>query len=167
MDFKEKKNQFIQTWGALGGQWGVNKTMAQIHAILLINPNSMSTEEIMEELKISRGNANMNLRSLIEWGLVFKDLKAGERKEYFKAEKDIWKVSSRIIKERKKRELEPLNQVLGILNSNQELKNEEERHFNQIVNDIKKVANQADKALDFFSKAEENKLQNLLIKMIL
>ncbi len=167
MDLNEKKNQFIQTWGILGGQWGINKTMAQIHAILLINPNSLSTEEIMDELKISRGNANMNLRSLIEWGLINKDLKAGERKEYFKAEKDIWKVASRIIKERKKRELEPLNQFLSLLNQENKSENEEEQHFLKIVNEIRLVTNQADKALDYFSNTEKNTLQKLLIKMII
>ena len=66
MDLQEGKEKFIQSWGALGSSWGVNRTMAQIHALLLISPEPMSAEEIMEELKISRGNANMNIRALIE-----------------------------------------------------------------------------------------------------
>ena len=69
----------------------------------------------MEELNISRGNTNMNIRELINWGLVERILLSGERKEYFLAEKDIWKVVKQIIKERKKRELEPMLQLLDKL----------------------------------------------------
>ncbi len=68
MEFKEAKNKFVQTWGALGSQWGINKTMAQIHALLMISHEAVSMEDIMEELQISRGNASMNLRALMDWG---------------------------------------------------------------------------------------------------
>ena len=71
--------------------------MAQIHALLLISPESMSADEIMEELNISRGNADMNLRGLIDWGLVSKKHRSGERRDYFYAEKDIWKVAQQVI----------------------------------------------------------------------
>src|ERR1700741_4977652 len=101
MKYNEAKDKFIQTWGTLGSSWGISRTMAQVHALLLISPEPLSTEEIMEDLKISRGNSNMNVRDLIDWGLVYKELKAGERKEFFRAEKDIWKVAKQIIKERR------------------------------------------------------------------
>ena len=65
MEYKEAKDKFISTWGALGSLWGINKAMAQIHALLFISPEPMSMEAVMEELGISRGNASMNLRSLI------------------------------------------------------------------------------------------------------
>ena len=97
MDLQEGKEKFIQSWGALGSNWGINRTMAQIHALLLISPEALSADEIMKELQISRGNANMNIRALIDWGLVYKELKTGERKEYFVAEKDIWIVFQNII----------------------------------------------------------------------
>ena len=80
MEFKEAKNKYIQTWGALGSQWGINKTMAQIHALLMISIEPLSIEEIMDELQISRGNTSMNIRALIDWGIVFKESKSGERK---------------------------------------------------------------------------------------
>jgi DNA-binding transcriptional regulator GbsR (MarR family) len=70
MKFKEAKNKFVQTWGALGSQWGINKTMAQIHAFLMVSHEAVSMEDIMEELQISRGNASMNLRALMDWGIV-------------------------------------------------------------------------------------------------
>src|ERR1700760_3843546 len=99
MQLAEAKAKFIADWGRFGTNWGINRTMAQVHALLLISPDPLSAEEIMEELKISRGNVNMNVRDLIDWGLVFKELRPGERKEFFRAEKDIWKAAKQIIKE--------------------------------------------------------------------
>ena len=105
MELQEGKEKFIQAWGTLGSNWGINRTMAQIHALLLISPEALSAEEIRQELNISMGNANMNVRALIDWGLVYKELKPGERKEYFVAEKDMWEVIRKVITERKKKEL--------------------------------------------------------------
>ena len=85
MELNEAKDKFIQSWGSLGSQWGINRTMAQIHALLLIAPEPMSTDEVMEQLKISRGNANINLRELMNWQLVRKEVKTGERMEFFVA----------------------------------------------------------------------------------
>ena len=105
MEFKEAKNKFVQTWGALGSQWGINKTMAQIHALLMVSHEPVSMEDIMEELQISRGNASMNLRALMDWGIVYKEYKAGERREFFTAEKDLDELAVTISKERSKREI--------------------------------------------------------------
>jgi DNA-binding transcriptional regulator GbsR (MarR family) len=112
MKLAEAKQQFIASWGAFGTHWGINRTMAQIHALLLISPDPLSQDDIMEELNISRGNVNMNIRELISWGLVERIILTGERKEFFTAEKDIWKVVKQIVKERKKRELEPMLKLL-------------------------------------------------------
>lgn len=112
MDLHEAREQFIQAWGAFGSAWGINRSMAQVHALLLIAPEPLSTEDVMEQLNISRGNANMNLRALIDWNLVQRVLRTGERREYFAAERDVWKVATSITRERKKRELEPLVKLL-------------------------------------------------------
>ena len=80
MEYTSAKNKFINTWGSLGTLWGINKAMAQIHALLFISPEPLSMENVMEELHISRGNTSMNLRQLIEWGIVYKTSIAGERK---------------------------------------------------------------------------------------
>ena len=112
MEFSDAKQKFIQSWGILGTSWGINRAMAQIHALLLISPRSLSTDEIMEELNISRGNANMNIRALIDWGIVFKEIRPGERKEFFYSEKYIWGVAKQIMKERRRNELEPVVKVL-------------------------------------------------------
>ena len=70
MKLNEAKKQFLESWGLLGSQWGINRTMAQIHALLLVSDKPLTTDEIMAELNISRGNANMNLRDLVEWELA-------------------------------------------------------------------------------------------------
>lgn len=111
-NFIQAKDDFIASWGALGTNWGISRTMAQIHALLMINPVSMSTDEVMEELKISRGNAHTNLKDLVGWGLVRIIVKKGERKEYFEAEKDVWKTFTIVLKERKRREIEPAINLL-------------------------------------------------------
>ena len=104
MKLAEAKSQFIQAWGTLGSKWGINRTMAQLHALLMVSPEPLSTEDMMAELNISRGNVNMNIRDLMDWGLVEKTFKQGDRKEYFWAEKDVWKITKQVAKERKKRE---------------------------------------------------------------
>lgn len=167
MKLSEAKAQFIQTWGSLATQWGINKTMAQIHALLLITPNPLSQDDLMEELSISRGNANMNIRELIDWGLVDRVIIPGERKEFFLAEKDIWKVSRQIVKERKKRELEPLNKVLEQLQEVEgDKRNVEVKAFTETIGNIRKFVSQTDKSLDTLIKADENWFWGSLIKMI-
>ena len=107
------RNEFVAQWGVLGTSWGINRTMAQIHALLMVSAESLSTDQVMAELEISRGNAHGNLRDLVKWGVVRSVWKKGNRKEYFEAEKDVWKMFCTITKERKRREVEPALEVLG------------------------------------------------------
>lgn len=165
MDWKEGKDKFIQAWGALGTEWGINRTMAQIHALLMIAPYSLSAEEITKELKISVGNANMNIRSLMDWGLVYKELKVGERKEFFIAEKDMWKVVRQIIINRKKRELEPMLKILEEING-VEGDSEEAVSLMKTVHDIKMFSSKADSTLDMLIKADSNWFVGTFMKMI-
>ncbi len=106
------RDEFVSQWGALGSQWGINRTMAQIHALLMTSHTSLSTDQVMEELQISRGNAHTNLKDLVSWGLVRIIVRKGERKEFFEAEKDVWKIFTIVVKERKRREIEPALNVL-------------------------------------------------------
>lgn len=165
MELNEAKHKFIQAWGTLGSNWGINRTMAQVHALLLIAPEPLCADDIMETLKISRGNANMNIRALIDWGLVFKELKAGERREYFRSEKDMWNVVRQIIVHRKKKELEPVLKVLEDV-SKIEGESKEKEAFLEIVRSIQLFANKADKTLDKVVDSDANWLINLLIKMV-
>ena len=158
--------KFIQSWGTLGSNWGINRTMAQIHALLLISPEILSAEEIMESLKISRGNANMNLRALIDWGLVYKELKPGERKEYFRAEKDMWEVVKKIITQRKKKELEPMLKVLDEVSSVDSTNDPEAAEFVEVIRDIKLFSQKADSTLDTLIRADSNWFVGTFLKMI-
>ncbi len=166
MKLSEAKQQFISSWGAFGTHWGINRTMAQIHALLLVSVDPITQDDIMEQLTISRGNVNMNIRDLIGWGLVERVIITGERKEYFTAEKDIWKVATKIIKERKKRELDPMIKLLTQLeNVEGDKKDKDIKQFTEVIGGIKKLGGQADKMLDIMVKAEENWFTANILKM--
>lgn len=168
MKLPEAQQQFIQAWGTLGSNWGINRAMAQIHALLMITPSSLSAEEVMDKLQISRGNANMNLRELINWGLIKKVLIAGERKEYFEAEKDIWKIARQVAKERKKRELEPILQVLDQVSKVEgDKKDPDYKAFTQAVQGIQRLSKHADKTFDIMIKVEENAFFGKIIRSVL
>jgi len=165
MEYQEAKEIFIQKWGVLGTHWGINKTMAQIHALLLISSDLLSTEDIMEELQISRGNVNMNVRALMDWGIVTKSFKTGERREYFFADKDIWKVARKITEERSKRELKPVIAVLS------ELKNidgdtQEINQFRETVTNLESFTGSMDTVISKFIKSDEHWFYKSLLKIV-
>ena len=139
--------------------------MAQVHALLLISSEPLCADDIMEMLKISRGNANMNIRALIDWGLVYKELRAGERREYFVGEKEMWNVVRQIITQRKKKELEPVIKVLADV-SQVEGDSQERETFLSVINDIQQFANKADKTLDKLIKSDSNWLLSTFMKMM-
>ncbi len=98
----------MNAWGKMASSWGIPRTMAEIHALLYICGDPVNTDEVMERLQISRGNTSMSLRALIDWGLVSRVHKRGDRKEYFETEQDVWKLFRTILRERKKREIDPI-----------------------------------------------------------
>jgi DNA-binding transcriptional regulator GbsR (MarR family) len=167
MKLTESKEKFINAWGTLGTSWGINRTMAQVHALLLISPDALTAEDIMEELNISRGNTNMNVRTLIDWGLVQKELRSGERKEYFVAEKDIYKVFKQIAKERRKRELEPIFKVLEeVKNVDGDKRDRNIKAFVETIDQIERFTMKADKTLETLIKADENWLIGSFMKLM-
>ncbi|SIT89110.1 GbsR/MarR family transcriptional regulator [Pontibacter indicus] len=164
MQYSEAKERYIEAWGSLGSSWGVNRTMAQIHALLMIATEPLTTENIMEELKISRGNANMNLRALLDWGLAKKVLKPGERKEYFVTDKDPMVLATQVAKERKKRELDPIIKLLEEVSTVQG-GNEEAKEFRKVTADLKGFAKQADSVLNTFIQSNANWFFKILGKL--
>ncbi len=166
MEFKEAKNKFIQTWGALGSQWGINKTMAQIHALLMVSPEPLSMEDVMEELLISRGNASMNLRALMDWGIVYKEYKSGERKEFFTAEKDLDELAVKIAKERSKREIKPALKVLKDVSSIDASKSAETKHFVEQTNQLYDFVLKADNMIDKVTELKDNWIGRLVMKIM-
>ncbi|CAM3638724.1 MarR family transcriptional regulator [Flavobacterium gelidilacus] len=166
MEFKEAKNKFVQTWGALGSQWGINKTMAQIHALLMVSNEPISMEDVMEELQISRGNASMNLRALMDWGIVYKEYKAGERREFFTAEKNLDELAVKIARERSKREIKPALKVLKEVSSIDSNATEEERHFVDQTTKLYDFVLKADNMLEKATEFKDNWLGRLVIKIM-
>src|SRR5690349_24301732 len=103
---------FIRRWGEMGQTWGINRTMAEIHALLYICGLPGSTDDVMERLNISRGNASMSLRALCDWGIIRRLHKRGERREYFESLGDVWEMFSIIAAERKRREMDPVLETI-------------------------------------------------------
>lgn len=164
MKLDEAKSKMIQAWGNLGYSWGLNKVMAQIHALLLMSPEPLSTEDIMKELNISRGNANMNIRALLDWGIVYRVSIPGERKEYFKSEKDIWALARQVAKERRKRELEPILKTLKEVQDVTGESNEELKEFKKVTKELRGFAEKSDGLLNTFVNAQESWFWNTLLK---
>lgn len=166
MEMKEAKTKFVQTWGALGSQWGINKTMAQIHALLMITTEPVSMEDIMEELQISRGNASMNLRDLINWGIVYKEFKTGERREFFTAEKDLDELAVKISRERSKREIKPALKILKEVSTITVGNTLEEKQFIEQTTKLYDFVLKADNILDKITEFKENWIGRLVLKII-
>ena len=165
MKLEEAKIKYIQTWGSLATSWGINKTMAQVHALLLVSVKPLSAEEIMEALQISRGNVNMNVRALIDWRIVRKEFVVGERKEFFVADKDIWELFKQITKERKKREIEP---VLRVLDELQHIDDNsyDAVQFKKVLRDLSSVTTTVNGILDKAIRADEHWLLSNFTKII-
>lgn len=104
--------QFVEHWGLMARAWGINATMGELFALLYITGSDWTAEDLRRWLGVSRGNVSMNLRELISWGVVRKLHRAGERRELFRAETDVWTLFQKILRERKRRELDPSLHVL-------------------------------------------------------
>lgn len=165
MKFTEAKQKFISTWGSLGSSWGINKAMAQIQALLFISIRPLSMEEIMDELQISRGNTSMNLRQLIDWGIVTKENVLGERKEYFTTEKDVQELARIIAKERSRRELQPVIKSLKELSSIKPNDSEEFREFTKQTKAMYELASVADTLLNQLANHKRNWLSKSIFKI--
>lgn len=166
MQLSEAKEKYIQTWGTFATNWGINRTMAQVHALLLASGKALSTDEVMEQLEISRGNANMNLRALMDWGIVRKEFVKGDRKEYFVAEKDVWFLFKQITKERRKREIEPVISFLEELKNIEDKDSEEAKEFIRLMQDFSSVTGKINNIMDLAIKSDDHwlvgKITNLL-----
>jgi len=160
------KDDFVTQWGAISGAWGINRTMAQIHALLLVSPDALTTDQIMAELHISRGNANTNLRDLVGWGLIRGVIRKGERREFFEAEKDMWKMFCTIARERKRREISPALEVLeGVADRTKPLEGQEAQIFHRQMSELAEYLRLADRVLEGVAAMEENQIVSLARRM--
>lgn len=165
MEYNEAKQRFIQAWGTLGSNWGINKAMAQIHALLLVATAPVSAEDIMEELQMSRGNVNMNLRALMDWGIVKKEHRVGERREYFSTGKNVWDLAKQVSRERRRREIEP---ILNVLTEVQKVSGDNKKElaeFKKVTSELFDFSLKVDGMIEKFTKSDQTWFYKLLMKL--
>ena len=103
----ETVQRFVEAWGAMGSLWGINRSVARVHALLMASEEPLSLDEIADRLLISKGNASMSLRELRTFGVVRQVEVAGDRRDFYVTEPDVWTMFFRILRERKRREFDP------------------------------------------------------------
>lgn len=161
--FIYKENRFICEWGKLCTNWGVNKTMGQIHAVLLISHRPMCANQIMARLAMSSGNVNMNLKTLEKWHLIEKTHIDGERKDFYYAEKDLGKVFKIVVAERRKRELDPLIDLLKELEAVKP-KCDQSKEFCKVTRELQQFATKVHHALSSITSDKASWLSRILMR---
>lgn len=165
--FAEAKEEFISEWGVIGSAWGINRTMAQIHALLMTSTEPLCTDDIMANLEISRGNAHGNLKELVNWGIVKSVIKKGDRKEYFQSEHDVWKMFCTIIRERMRREIQPAVEVLqDCAEKTADLPSDEAQSFNKQMVELHELLGVASAGMDKISSSADSKVARLILKSL-
>ena len=116
MDPVSARDRFVDLWGSMGVLWGINRSMARIHAHIMVSPEPLTLDQVVEKLDISKGNASMSLNELRHWGVIQRLHRRGDRRDFYTAEPDSWKMLFQIARERKKREFDPaLDALRGLL----------------------------------------------------
>ena len=112
MSFTPTEQRFVLHWGEMGTRWGINRTVAQVHALLFISPKPLHAEEIADTLSVARSNVSTSLRELQGWGIVHVVHVLGDRRDHFESLKDVWEIFRIVAQERKRREIDPTVRVL-------------------------------------------------------
>ncbi|MDA7963915.1 MarR family transcriptional regulator [Ruegeria sp.] len=108
------KSKFILYWGDMGSQWGVNRSVAQVHALLYLTETPLNAEQISDQLGIARSNVSNSLKELVGWRLIHRVPVPGDRREHFAAETDVWEMALLIAKGRKEREIDPAIRAIDV-----------------------------------------------------
>src|SRR5580658_8992757 len=106
------RQKFILHWGEMGTRWGINRTVAQIHALLFISPEPLNADDIVETLGVARSNVSTSLKELQGWGIVRMVHILGDKRDHFESIKDVWEMFRVVLNERKRREIDPTMQIL-------------------------------------------------------
>ncbi|MEN8152151.1 MAG: transcriptional regulator [Planctomycetota bacterium] len=168
MNLSEAKAEFVRAWGQFGTEWGINRTMARIHALLLASPAPLDTDRVMGELGVSRGHANTNLRGLVDWGVVRKVQRPGVRKDLYEAEKDMWEVARRVAERRRSRELDPILRAVSRLAVAEPGRGEdpgEARAFRRLMKDIGRVGKDAGRLLGLVTALDRGGFFGRLLRL--
>jgi len=163
----EIQDDFIAQWGQLGAQWGISKTMAQIQALLMTSTEPLNTDQIMDRLVISRGNAHGGLKDLMNWGLARKVSLKGERKEFFRTEKDPWKIFFIVARERRRREIQPLLEMLNSCESQtRDEAGQDFATFHEQIKTLNDFVGLADSALGRVANSEKSRISRWLLRLV-
>ena len=161
------KAAFLSEWGALGPSWGVSRTMSQIHALLMIEPEPLTTDEVMEALQISRGSAHTNIKELCEWGLLRRAKQPGERKDHYEAEKDVWKVVQAIVRARKRKEVEPVLDTLDrCLSDTKGLRGVEAAAFRSQLTELQRFARMGDRVMEKVERGASSRILSWVTRFL-
>src|SRR5246127_4843474 len=106
------QRKYILHWGELGTRWGINRTVAQIHALLFLSPKPLAADEIAQTLNVARSNVSTSIRELESWGIVRPVHVLGERREHYESMKDVWEMFRVIVEQRKRRGVDPTRPLL-------------------------------------------------------
>jgi DNA-binding transcriptional regulator GbsR (MarR family) len=112
MNLSTSMKEFILHWGEMGTRWGVNRTVAQVHALLYLSPESLTAEEISDALSVARSNVSTSLKELQNWNLVQVDSRIGDRRDYFRTTADVWTLFLTVVDQRVEREIIPTLNML-------------------------------------------------------
>ncbi len=112
MKLSESEKKFILHWGEMGGKWGINRTVAQIHALLFLSPNALNAEDISNTLTIARSNVSTSIKELLSWEIIKAIPLLGDRREHYEALKDVWQMFRIISEKRKRREIDPTVNII-------------------------------------------------------
>jgi DNA-binding transcriptional regulator GbsR (MarR family) len=107
------QQKFVLHWGEMGTRWGINRTVAQVHALLYLSPKPLNADEIMETLGVARSNVSTSLKELQSWGIVKLVHNLGDKRDHFESMKDVWEMFRVVLNERKRREIDPTTQMLN------------------------------------------------------
>ena len=107
------QQKFILHWGEMGTRWGINRTVAQVHALLFISPKPLNADQIVETLGVARSNVSTSLKELQSWGIIKLVHQMGDKRDHFESMKDVWELFRVVLNERKRREMDPTTQLLN------------------------------------------------------
>src|SRR5229473_4913613 len=130
------QQKFVLHWGEMGTRWGINRTVAQIHALLFLSPAPLHAEDIAETLAVARSNVSTSLKELQGWGIVKLVHVLGDKRDHFESMKDVWEMFRVVLDERKKREIDPTVLMLRACIAEAEQAREPDKHTTQRIRDL-------------------------------
>ena len=152
-EIQDTIKDFVCKWGNIASNWGIPKTMGQIHGLLLISHKPLNADEIIGKLELSRGNVHTQLQQLLEWKLIYKVARSEDRKDYFIAEKDMWRLFLTVVDIRKKLELQPLLELMNE-QSTDHMNCEMGKEFEKVIKDISAFSNRTNQMLETLKKID-------------